>query len=615
VPPSLSRLVRRCLQKDPGARYQSTRDLVIDLEEILAGDRTGDADRPATTTTTAARPRRPVALIVAGAIVVAVAAVAVTRTVAPGQAPASVPRYHRVTFRHGSIDVARFAPDGRQIVYASAVDGKLSRVFVTTPENPEGRAITGPGVGLFAVSSTGMMALRMLHPEQPYRWYGQMLATAPLDGGAPRQIMDAVREADWSPDGSELAVVHIADGAEVLEYPIGTRRFETHGHIVSPRVSPDGQAVAFLHWPIFGDDRGTVEVVRRDGSRKTLTESWMSTRGLAWSPDGKEIWFGASARGDVRGVRAVTMAGRDRLLTEGPSSIILEDVSRDGRVLVDRDLRGRSIIAVGPGQSVERDISWLDLPFLVDLSRDGRRVLFFEGGEAANQDIVSFYRDLDGSPAVRLGEGIAFGLAPDGKTALMSPDGPYVKLMLVPTGTGAPQTLPAGRIARYTAGAFLDDGKRVAIGGFEEGRRGRVWLQKLEGGDPWPITDEGYSLAVPCPQSVDGASIVGRDPDGHPVLLYFDGRPPHRLDIAPSDALIQFIDERRALVRNGAATPARLSELDLATGRQTPWRELAPPDNRGDVHVFKIQVTRDRQAFAYQVIQDLRDIYLITGLK
>ena len=124
------------------------------------------------------------------------------------------------------------------------------------------------------------------------------LARAPLAGGAPRPVLEDVEWADWSPDGNSLAVVRNVDGRDRLEYPIGKVLYETSGGWISyPRVSPKGDYVAFMDHPNQGDDGGSIAVVDASGKKKKLTREWYGTQGLAWSPDGQEVWFTASELG------------------------------------------------------------------------------------------------------------------------------------------------------------------------------------------------------------------------------------------------------------------------------------------------------------------------------
>ena len=91
-----------------------------------------------------------------------------------------------------------------------------------------------------------------------------------------------------------------------------TRRDEDGiGHL---RVSPRGDWLAFIdHHPI-SDDGGSVVAVDRSGAKRTLSQGWTDLYGVAWRPDGREVWFTASKEGarDFKALYAVTLDGKER---------------------------------------------------------------------------------------------------------------------------------------------------------------------------------------------------------------------------------------------------------------------------------------------------------------
>ncbi len=187
------------------------------------------------------------------------------------------------------------------------------------------------------------------------------LARMPLVGGAPRQVLENVHWADWSPDGSSLAVVRNIGGKDRLEFPIGKTLYETSGWISHPRISPKGDQVAFIDHPVQGDTIGSVAMVDLNGNKKNLTaEAPGGAMGLAWSPSGDEIWYTAATVGIDRALYGVTTSGRQRLVTRVPADLTIQDTWRDGRVLLARDSWRRGIIGEAPGQSTEHDLTWLD---------------------------------------------------------------------------------------------------------------------------------------------------------------------------------------------------------------------------------------------------------------
>ena len=192
------------------------------------------------------------------------------------------------------------------------------------------------------------------------------LARLPMDGGVPREIVEHVLAADWAPDGS-LAVLHGRPSPLRIEFPLGRRLYDagslTFGENL--RVSPRGDRVAFIEHPYghnfdgFAPGPGHLVVIDRQG-QKLVSSEWTSIGGLAWSPDGNEVWFTATKTSFASALHALSVAGRERLVAQMGETIYLHDISRDGRVLVAQgrvsaEARGRMAL-----DAAERDYTWLD---------------------------------------------------------------------------------------------------------------------------------------------------------------------------------------------------------------------------------------------------------------
>ena len=95
-----------------------------------------------------------------------------------------------------------------------------------------------------------------------------------------------------------------------LEYPIGHVLYDTNGYVSDVRVSPDGKLVAFADHPQLGDDSGIVSVVDSSAHKRSLSTTQASILGLAWTPDGKEVWFSGSQPGFPASLNAVDLSGR-----------------------------------------------------------------------------------------------------------------------------------------------------------------------------------------------------------------------------------------------------------------------------------------------------------------
>jgi hypothetical protein len=425
-----------------------------------------------------------------------------------------------------------------------------------------------------------------------------------------------VEFADFSPDGRDIAVVRVASGRRRLEYPAGKLLYETTGWIGNPRFSPRGDRIAFLDHPVLGDDGGAVALLDLAGKKSTITPLFATASGLAWSPDGSEVWFTATEVGGNRALHAVDPSGRLRVLFRGTGALTLQDVSRDGRVLMTHDLVRLGIVALGSGDPKERDLSWFDWSLLADLSEDGRAVLFSESGEGGGPGYSVFLRGADGSPAVRLGEGQALSLSPDGKRvlAVLHPTAEQ-QLVIYPTGPGEPRVFSLPNLRVQTA-VWLPDSRRFLMTAAEPGHESRVYLGDAEGGDPKPLTPEGYR-APPFVRPIDHGHFLARRPEGEVYVCPVEGGEPAPVPgIAPTDGIVgPSGKEGTIFLRRGTGLPAHVVRLDLATGRQENWRDFMPADATGIVGVFGIRATRDGRNCGYSYGRLLSDLYLVEGLK
>ena len=396
------------------------------------------------------------------------------------------PRYHEITFRRGDIRSARFASDGQTILYSAAWQGNPVEIFSARPGAAESRSLGLEHAQLLAVSPTGEMAVA-LNSHRTGTWVNVgTLASAPLAGGAPREVLENVQWADWAPDGTNLAVVRDVGGRNRLEFPIGKVLYETGGWISHPRISPKGDMVAFLDHPLPGDDSGSVAMVDLNGNKKKISGDWYSIQGLAWSADAGEVWFTATESGLDRDLSAVTLSGQKRLVARMPGTLMLFDISRDGRILMGRASWRRELMGTTIEGGKELDLSWLDYSYPADLSSDGKTVLFDEEGVGGGarygktQELTYsvYIRNTDGSAAVRLGEGSAEALSPDQKWVIAQIPGSPAQFRLLPTKAGEAQSLTNDAI-NHNGARWLPDGKRFVFSGNEPSRGGRLYVQDV----------------------------------------------------------------------------------------------------------------------------------------
>jgi Tol biopolymer transport system component len=529
----------------------------------------------------------------------------------------SHPVLHRMTFRRGNIWNARFTPDGN-IIYSASWDGHPPALFMAQPGSTESRSLESGLVHIFAVSPSGELAVGTSHHVLSGFEFASMLARAPRGGGAPRDIVDNIEYADWSPDGASLAVVRRVTGKMRLEYPLGKVLYETPGWVSHARISPDGKLVAFVDHRYLGDDGGAVMTIDAAGNKKTISGQYSSAQGLAWRPDGKEVWFTGTTTGANRELRAASLTGKDRLVYLGTGELTVHDISKDGKVLFSRDDDRSGLIGMAPGATKENDLSWDDWTVPRDLSDDGNLVSFDETGEAGGETGAMYFRRMDGSPAVRLGDGLGPSLSPDGKWVLAMVPGPdgRRKLIEVPTGAGETRAISTGDVSVNVA-YFFPDMRHILLLGNAAGSRGmRLWVQDLDGGAPQPISPEGARTRRRGSISPDGKRVAAVGPEGK-ISIY---------DVAGGNALsvpgtqdgeepLQWTADGKGLLVARQEISGRVFLVDLASGQRRLFKSFATPDPIGLIESSPPIFARDLKAYTHSYMRIMSDLYVVEGLK
>jgi Tol biopolymer transport system component len=605
TPPALDRAIQTCLEKEPDERWQSAADLWKELRRIADGrSKTGVPMLAAVVQ--AVRPR--IAWILA--IVFAAVAVSALMRVSRYRRGPEPLAFHQLNFRPEAIFQAAFAADKDTVVYSAATSGNTPQIFTVRPDYPEPQPLGPRGMHLLAVSSKGELAVLV---DAQYLWYHLFtgtLARMPLSSGAPRQIQEGVRQADWSPDGSQLAIIREVGGKDRLEYPIGKVLREVSGYMSDLRFSPQGDRIAYFEHPRKWDDRGSVNTVDLAGKNTVISDGYWSERGLAWSPNGEEILFSASLNGGSFTIYAVTPAGARRIAYQSPGGLTIQDVGRDGRRLATRvDYRYAAMVHA-PGDVEDRDLSWLNTSHARALSQDGQTLLFTETALGTNYAVC--LRKTDGSPVLRLGEGWPADLSADGKWVLAVVQSRPSQLVIYPTGAGETQQLKRGEIENYVSAHWFRDGKRVVFCGNEPGKSTRFYVQEISGDAARPVTPEGTRDGW---LSSDGTLLLARGPDGnYSVYPIGGGAPRPVLGLKDTDVLAQWsADGRSALAYSRAQIPYRLDHVDLATGRRKLFKELAPANRTGLLSLREIFVTDDLRSYAYTAYYQVSSLFVTEG--
>ena len=607
VSPALERVVRHCLEKTPAERFQSARDITFNLD-ALSDISTTSRGGVRTIPETSSKRRWLLPLLVAFLVLASWAGI---YKLARRGAVRSNPTFHEITFRNGTIWDARFAPDGQTVVYSAAWEGQPPEVFSTRFDSTDSRSVGLSPAEILSISSKGEMAVSM-NPQNSAFSQSGTLARVPLAGGAPREMLSEVISADWAPDGQSLAVIRGSFTTAIrLEYPPENVIYQPKAWVSHVRFSPDGRYLTFIDH-VFGGDDGRVVIVDTHGNVKATSSFYSSAEGLAWAANGKEVWYSAVPGGSARSIYALEFSGKERLIYRSPGGLTIRDISRSGLVLLTAEKARISLTAFGPGEMRERSLSWFDWSLLVDMSDDGKTIVFSETGEAVGANYGIFLRKSDGSPAVRLGDGGFGALSPDGQWVLAA-DGSPSKLVLLPTGVGQPRQLTDNKTEHFGWG-WLPDGKSVVFSTADPGHGPRTYQLSVEGGTPRPLTPEGVSGGLVTP---DGKYLLAVDAKRERWLYPVAGGEPQKVNfnLGPNEFALRFLIDGRSLLVAALGVPIKVSRIELATGKREPWKEIMPADPAGVQTIPVVKFSADGKSYAYSTGRILSDLYVVDGLK
>ena len=609
VPAPFAAIVRRCLEKDAQQRFQSAADLAFALRAIGS---VSSSQAAAVAGVPATRRRWKGRALAGAAGLLLLAGGFVLRGRLASSGP---PQFHRITFRDGRVTAARFTPDGQNVVYAASWEGGADHIYLATPGNPESRDLGLPESRLLSVSSKGDMALLV----GPFSRDGSgTLARNAIAGGQTRELLEHVLLADWSPDGSEMAIARMVGAKARVEYPLGKVIFETDWPPFSLRVSPDGQNVAITHY-LHGSETGIL-IFDRSGKRRVLgtisnQTAAVSNATLYWTRDGREIWFRSFDSSDWNTIYAMDMKGRKRVVMRFPSQVQLFDMAGDGRILMATESGRTGIRGLAPGETVERDLSCLEASELKGISEDGRLIVANILGESGGAKGSVYVRSTDGAPPVRLGDGSALAISPDGKwvSGFDSRDTASKNFTLTPTGTGEVQSTAKRGIVL----GWLGDRKYLLAGddaGSPNTLRFFAWDARSDEVRPASPVHMPQSFPIISP---DRRSYLTVGPD-HNFNIYSvetgEGRPVPGL--TEHDLPINWRADGRAIFLSthhdmNAMIP--ISVLDLATGKRTAWKMVQPSIPVDELS--NLRITQDGRAYAYNYTYLRSELYVAEGIR
>jgi Tol biopolymer transport system component len=611
VAPALDRIVRRCLEKSPEQRFQSAKDLAFALEAL-----SGTSQTSAARTIVTAR-RKPFAVGVAALF--GIAAIAGAYFAGTRSGGVKNVNFERLTFQRGYVRGARFTPDGQSVIYSAAWEGRPYEVFNSRIGDHHARSLDLKSAMVVGVSAAGDVAVLtnvQRSPESNWMQVGT-LARVSESGGAAREILEDVWDADVSRDGKQFAVVRSVGGSRQLEYPIGKALFKTNGYISHPRISPDGKLVAFLEHPLFGDDRGFLDFVDASGNTKRLTSESQAAEGVAWSSDGTEVWYAATLAEthQERAVIAVTLSGKSRMVFMVPGYSVVWDVAADGRLLMSNESISGAQMVASPSNSPERDVSALGWGTYGVLSADGKTVVFGEVGPASGNDYLVFFRRLDGSAAVEIGEGSCIGATPDGRYAIAFLPSQPTKLRILPTAAGETRTLDIAPVQadRYLI-SWMPGAKEFVFLGHEGEASPRGYRVSLDGGPARPLTNlpgtHFWNRISPDGRFVLETSAVANEPAHNVIVELATGRVRPAPLLAADQPVDWDQDGAHAFVVQKSDAEATIYRVDMASGKRQVWKQIRPSDPAGILSIRGFFVTSSGSAYTYSATRGLSSLYV-----
>jgi hypothetical protein len=445
------------------------------------------------------------------------------------------------------------------------------------------------------------------------------LARAPLAGGTPRPLLEDVQWADWSPDGSAMAVVRVEGHRHRLEYPQGQVLAGSAGWISHPRLSPDGRHLAWIEHPVPGDDRGFLMVSDlQDRRPRPLGKEWGTIQGLAWRPDSREVWFSAGD-GSLRTLHAADLAGRIRTVAAVPGVITLQDISREGRVLLTYDYLRSGILVLGERDTHARDMSQFNWSRSPSIQADGSAVAFEEAGISAGPNFEVYFRRTDGSPAFLLGLCVGPDLSPDGREVLgIQTEQGRPRLVRLPTGAGEVKPLDLEPFETFHHAAWTGREGRILFSASRGGAPPGLHLHDPRTGRTTALTPEGSPHGGWGALDPAGRRLAARTGDTPCVIYALDrpGEAPSPVPgLEPGEQVIQWTaDGQGLLVFRPGGLPLQVHRLDLATGKRVVWRDIPGSGHEG-AWVNRIRMTPDGRSLALRYIQDRSDLYRVEGLR
>ena len=575
-PLGLQKILSRCLEKSPDRRFQSASDLAFAIE-ALSG--TGTSPSIAVPVVEgAANIWRWVKLAIAGLACLAIGA-AIVWALRPSPRP--VATFSRVSFERASVIRGRFAADGKTVVYSGVLSGGVPDIYVIREDYPSSVSAGLQGAMLLAISKQDHMAVLVRpHFWAQFQWSGT-LARVPVGGTAPRELVDDAYDADWSPNGEELAVIDRKNLKWRVEYPIGKVLLETDDWLSDIRVSPDGKYVAiFKHPPLQQDDRGVVVILDREGKQKVVSREWEALEGMAWRPDGKEVWYSGAESGDSYCIRAATLNAQERTVYCGTSGTRVHDISPAGRSLVSTQEQRTTMASIERGSKEEKVLQTLGMGLDPKVTPDGAEVVSTDPSERGGTDYSVYAQKLSGGSPVRIaGGGYGSDVSNDGKYVLVGmPGDSKGRVQIVPVGAGETKTVEWAGF-QVSGANWFPDGKHILLFGGPSGKSLGLYEADDTGSPPKLLVNEvpGWADVMP-----DGENLL-LVRDGYFVQRSLkDGSEKKLRPLQSGETPIDWAkDPRHIYTQTVGPEEIRIDKTDIDSDKREVWQVIQPKNQYG----------------------------------
>jgi Tol biopolymer transport system component len=540
TPRALVRSINRCLAKDPDRRYQSMKDLALELHDMVeewdtlaipSGPVSSAPSLSGEAPSKRAGPRRGLWIATAaGILVILVAAILVLRRAPAPAAKGSAFQEMRITAAtsSGNVEAAALSPDGHYLAYVRKDPGGSSLWLRQLGSASD--------VQLLAPQGAGVLRNPVFTPDGSYieytLWKNEKielftLYRIPVLGGTPRKMLDDVSSpVTHSPDGRRIAflrsspdgmkdelVVASADGSDqrtlVSRRAADQQSFDVRASL-GPAWSPDGNTIAAIAIDLAPELRGKVDLVdAASGRERRLGDAdWFGETGLAWLPDSSGLVVAGFQRGAAFAPQLWRVSfpeGRLTRITNDSQTYDGVSVSADGKTLATVQRLSSSTLwrrsLTPPANEKQLTFSTREKIFFPRTSADG--TLFFTCVRGSQITIESLGPNGEEPVSVTRPEVASrdVQVSRDGRTLVVRSlfPGERAVLLTMDADGGHQRRLPErGAIWPF---ALAPDGISCVV----HDERG-LWRQPLDGGDATLLVED--SRAFPIGFSPDGSRLA-----------------------------------------------------------------------------------------------------------